>query len=501
MTALVDQRVAAKRAAAATPGPWTRWRRMSRHGRAIKFIQTYCPAPKGKGHSQPLRLGKFQKEWCEAALADGIDAAILTTGRGNGKSTMPAGLGVWATFDEDPDTGQPQVPVIATKITQAIKSVYGVAAAMVKGSPELDSRAVVYRGITTPRIEVPANGGEMFPMANDVDGLQGLDYSLAIFDEIGHQPIESWEALYLATGKRERSLAIGVGTFGPDRTSALDHIRQLVMDGAELDGLHFREFSVPLEADIRDPKTWLLANPAVAAGFLRQDALAKSFQRSPEGIFRIYRLNQPYEGVDSWLGQSGGAVYDALIDPYEFVAGAPTWVGVDIGLTQDSSAVSAIQRRPDGRRHAKTKLWVPATNDPVDIRDVMRYLRELHALYDLRAVAFDPRLFDYPAKVLADEDRLPMIEVPQSLERMTPICGGLYRAINERQVSVDRDPHFRTQVLNAVPKIGERGGFTLMKKKSRGRIDGCIAWALADDQAINAPPPRSPVVVHRIGRA
>jgi hypothetical protein len=35
-----------------TPGPWKSWRRMSRHGRAIKFIQSYLRPAQGIGHGQ-----------------------------------------------------------------------------------------------------------------------------------------------------------------------------------------------------------------------------------------------------------------------------------------------------------------------------------------------------------------------------------------------------------------------------------------------------------------
>ena len=59
------------------------------------------------------------------------DAAIKSTGRGNGKSTEEGALATWALFDDD-STGSPQVPVIATTIGQAIRSCYGVAVQMVK---------------------------------------------------------------------------------------------------------------------------------------------------------------------------------------------------------------------------------------------------------------------------------------------------------------------------------------------------------------------------------
>src|SRR6476646_2445776 len=92
---------ASKRVADASPGPWTTWKIRTRHGRAIKFIETYCRAPKGKGHGEPLKLARFQKEFLEHALANNVDAAVLQTPRGNGKSSGGGALATWALFDDD----------------------------------------------------------------------------------------------------------------------------------------------------------------------------------------------------------------------------------------------------------------------------------------------------------------------------------------------------------------------------------------------------------------
>ena len=59
------------------------------------------------------------------------------------------------------------------------------------------------------------------------------DVNVAI-DEIGFQPIASWDSLRMASGKRERSLAIGVGTPGLDRENALYHVRKLVKEDADI---------------------------------------------------------------------------------------------------------------------------------------------------------------------------------------------------------------------------------------------------------------------------
>lgn len=477
----IGVRNASKRLANSKAGPWKGWKIRSRHGRAIKFIETYCRAPKGQGHGSPLRLAKFQKEWLEESLADGVDVSVLQTPRGNGKSSLGGALGTWAVFDDDA-TGSPQVPIIATTIGQAIRSCYGVAVSMVRAEPELLSRSLIYTGIATPRVTVPFNEGELFPMSNDPDGLQGLDYSLAIVDEIGFQPIDSWESLRLASGKRDRSLVAGLGTPGLDKENALHHVRSLVKDGAVYPGFVYREFSAPDGCALDDRDAWRKANPAIKAGFLRESALETDLGIAPEGHFRTFRLGQWIEGVDSWLGANGGSLWEGLTSPYEFVPKFPLYVGVDIALKRDTSAVVVMQRREDGRVHATCRIWYPTADQPVDTTDIMAYLRDLAETYNVGAISYDPRFFDVPAKMLADGG-LPMWEVPQSLERMSVAFGSLYEAILGKRLTHDGDDAFATQVLNGVPRFNERG-FTLVKAKSRGKIDAAVALALAYDQVL-----------------
>lgn len=475
-----------KRLADSSSGPWQKWRVKSRHGRAIKFIETYCRAPKGAGFGKPLKLAPFQKEWLEAALADNVDIAILQTPRGNGKSSLGGALAVWAVYDDD-DTGAPQVPVIATTVGQAIRSCYGVAVSMITAEPELLRRSLIYTGVATPRVTVPYNGGELFPISNDPDGLQGLDPSFGLVDEIGFQPIESWDSLRLAAGKRERSLIAGLGTPGLDRDNALFHIRSRVREGAVMPGLVFHEHSAPDGCSIDDRKAWRTANPAMRAGFLRESVFETDLGLAgsggvPEGHFRIFRLGQWFQGVDSWLGASGAVVWEGLTNPYEFTDDRPVYVGVDIALKSDTSAVVAMQRRDDGRWHALCRIWVPTRDEPVDVTDVMQHLRDLTTTYHVESIAYDTRFFDVPAKMLADEG-LPMAEVPQSLEHMTPAYVTLYQAIMGGKLTHDGDAAFATQVLNAIPRFSDRG-FILEKGKSRGKIDAAVALCMAYDQAL-----------------
>ena len=485
MTALDRRGNSAKRVASTTPGPWKTdpdWRRVkSRANRAIRFIETYCRAPKGEGHGVPVKLAPFQKRFLRDVLAPGVDIGVLGTPRGNGKSTFGGALAVWALFDDD-ETGSPQVPVIATTLAQAQRSCYGVALSMIKHEPELERRALIYTGVGTSRVVVPFNEGELFPVSNDPDGLQGLDPSFALVDEIGFQPQESWDSLRMGAGKRSRSLIVGVGTPGFDRDNALFHIRKAVHEGTKLPGLVFREYTAPADCELDDRKAWRAANPALAAGFLRPSALETDLAITPEGHFRIFRLGQWIDGTESWLGKSGGATWEGLRQPFAFVPGAPTWVGLDVGIKRDSTAVVAVQRDGAGMLHATARFWVPSEDEPVDVTDVMQHLRDLATTFDVQAISYDPRFFDVPAKMLADEG-LPLVEIPQSVERMTSVLGSLLEAIKRGELRHDGDELLARHVLNAVPRFNERG-FTLQKSKSRGRIDGAIALGLAVDRAL-----------------
>src|SRR5438067_1633120 len=104
----------------------------------------------------------------------------------------------------------------------------------------------------------------MFPVSNDPDGLQGLDPSLAVCDEVGFQPIESWDSLLLASGKRERSLVVGIGTPGFDRDNALFHLRRKVREGLAPPGFRYTEYAADEACAIADEAQWFQANPALA---------------------------------------------------------------------------------------------------------------------------------------------------------------------------------------------------------------------------------------------
>lgn len=469
-----------------TEPPWYRWkptfqgRDMTDPAeRCIRFIETYCRSNKGEGHGKPIRLAEFQKRWIRTVLKDDVQQAALQAPRGQGKSTLLAAMALWATFDRSP-TGAPQVPICATTLKQARRSVYNVALAMRKAEPEMANRSIVFAGAGDERIEVGYNDGECFPIANDVDGLQGLDPSLAIMDEIGFQHLDSWTAMVLASGKRSRSLVVGIGTPGVDRSkSALWHLREIHLNGGA-EGFSFTELSAPDDCDYRDEASWLIANPAIVEGFLQIKALRTLVKTLPESEFRMFRLGQWVEGTDCWLGVDGRKVWRDLTSNYQLKPGADTWAGVDIGLSQDTTAV-VLGQWNGNVLHTTAKIWQPKPDGSLDATAVEKYIRDMAALYNLVEIAYDPRLFERSANDLADEG-YPMVVFYQSVERMVPACGDLYKAIKRGEVSHDGADDYERQILNAMPTFTDTG-FRLTKRRSRGRIDSAVALAMCHARA------------------
>jgi phage terminase large subunit-like protein len=193
--------------------------------------------------------------------------------------------------------------------------------------------------------------------------------------------------------------------------------------------------------------------------------------------YRRYRLNQWVRQEDSpWLPMGG---WEQCQSELGLDAELPAFVGIDMALKHDSIAVVVAQPR-DGRIVVRAKIWHPDAH-AMDVAAVEAYLRELHLNFNVREFAYDPAFFQRTAEVLAD-DGLPMVEFPQSAQRMVPAIGTLYEAIVGQVLAHDGDPMFTDQVLSAVPRQTD-ACLRLSKGKSKRKIDAAIACAIAVDRA------------------
>jgi phage terminase large subunit-like protein len=179
---------------------------------------------------------------------------------------------------------------------------------------------------------------------------------------------------------------------------------------------------------------------------------------------------------DSWLADHPAAWAncrgDATIPAHADVA-----VTVDMALRRDSVAALVAWKRPDGRVAVQARIWAAPSDGKIDHLGVLDHIRDLGRRYTVAEVAYDPRFFEVPARILEDEG-FNMVEFPQSVERMAPACGHALQMIVAGDVVHDGDPGLTAHVMAAAIRPGERG-FTLSKGKSRRKIDACIALVIA----------------------
>jgi len=441
----------------------------------------------------------------DAFVADvfaGFQECWFVVPEGSAKTTLAAALALYVA-EFRPFAA---IPVAAASREQA-EIVYRQGEGFVLRTDRLKARvfSAIQQARGRRKLEVPAfvclegyrrinhvNGGRIQVYAADEKTGDGVIPDFAIIDEPHRQPDLSLYRTWAGKLDKRGGQLIAISTRGEpgsDFEETLTKIREsatdVVRDGSFTRYVSGRivlhEWAVPEGADVDDMVVVKAANPLKATTIEALQAKHDSPTETRHHWLR-FACNRPTRDVDAWLGEDGEKIWADLLAPYTFVLGAPTWAGVDVGIKRDSTCIVAVQRDEKGELHARARFWIPKPDEPVDVTDAMAYLRELATRYDLRAVSYDPKFFDVPAKMLADED-LPMIEIPQSVERMTTICGTLLEVIKRKGVHHNGDPELARQVLGAVARYNERG-FTLHKSKSRGRIDGAIGLALSVDRAV-----------------
>lgn len=470
----------------------TGWTRENTDGLfTCDFVQATIRLTKGSNAGQLVQIRQWQADlYCDILRLDEDGERLYTTyelwiPRKNSKSLLGSGLALDGLFDEP----GAEVYSCAADKDQA-KIIFREVAAAVKASPELSEVLKLYRDA----IEYPAKGSVYRALSSEAFTKEGLNPSRVLFDELHAQPNDDlWNVMNQGSGTRERPLIVALSTFGAkinsrgeDSLGFREYQRCKGVLAGTIDDPSFgcRVYETAATVDHTDESGWYPANPALG-DFLRVEDMRDRCRRMPEHDFRTKRLNTWITSVQQWLPQGA---WEGLRSDLEVPFGAPIFVGIDVALYHDSMAV-VLAAPVEERLVVRSRVWVAESNK-LDVFDLMAYLRELASLYKIQVAAYDPRYFDVPAGMLADEG-IPMLEVPQSPERMIPACGEAFDLIVTGKVAHNGDPVLQDHVLSAQQRPSERG-WTLSKQRSGRHIDACIAMVMALNEAQHYEAPVMP---------
>jgi phage terminase large subunit-like protein len=478
--------------------------------RAIALMHSLA-IPEGPNAGQPVKLAPFQKQFIRGAMADGCANAILSIGRGNGKSAITAGLalgGLLGIWDR-----QPRREIIAAARTRDQGRIIWDFVSGFAASLPLEVQArLIYRRAPRLEIEYQGDGGGHVLRVIAADGKSALGGAptMAILDERGHWALDRGDelehALLSGLGKRS-GRAFLISTSASDDT----HPFSRWIDDP-LPGTYVQEHRPAPGLPADDPESLLIANPGAPHGIggtldWLEGQAKRAIARGGSSLtsFRLYNRNERVSGesrdllitLDEWLNcetddlppRRGGVV-----------------IGIDLGGSASMTA-AAFYWPETGRLEclgtfpSMPSLLDRGQSDGVAGRYVeMQERGELAVLGD-KTVPVAPWLASVMRHVEGETvaaitmDRYKQAELSEALNRAgirAPVvwrgqgfrdggedCERFRRAAFDGQVQAAPSLLLRSAFADAVCLRDPANNLKLAKARSTGRIDAAAASVLA----------------------
>ena len=483
-------------------------KKQTRAARNIQWIEEHCRVPDGRFVGQPVRLRPFQREAIKRIYDNpaGTRRAVVSVGRKNAKTTLAAFLLLLHLCGPE---ARENSELFSTALSRDQAGItFRLAAKCVRLSPTL--RHFVIPRDTNKELYCPELGTLYAALSAEASTAMGKSPVFVVHDELGQvkgprHPL--YEAMETATAAHEDPLSIVISTQAPTDADLLS----VLIDDAlqEIDPrVVLVLYTADEDADPFIEETIKQANPAFGDFQNAREILdmAEGARRMParEAEYRNLILNQRVETQSPFVTK---AVWDANADePDEW---GSVYAGLDLSETSDLTALVLVS--PSGSKlSVRPHFWLPgegleerARQDrvPYDVwRDqgflhttpgrsieyefVARFVVRLFDQMDIRKIAFDRfnmrHLKPWLVKAGMSEEMIDdrFEEFGQGYVSMSPALRTLESMLLNENVCHGGHPVLTMCAANDV-KMDEAGNRKLDKKKSRGRIDGMVALAMA----------------------
>jgi phage terminase large subunit-like protein len=268
-----------------------------------------------------------------------------------------------------------------------------------------------------------------------------------------------------------------------------------------------------------DRSVWEQANPAYG-DFLDPEKMAAVSRKLPEADYKTKRLNIWVTAAKLWLPEG---VWEKCEAEADIPDGAEVCLGFDGSFNNDSTALvvvrvgEALNFDPADPAHADldederdrlaaemnaglrrphidvVQAWERPRDAPPDwsvpILEVEDAIRQACRRWSVREIVCDPARWARTYQVL-EEEGLPVVEFPQSPQRMVPATQRFFEGVMNRGFTQSGDPRLARHVGNAVVRNTSKG--FMIFKETRGsprKIDLAVASIIALDRACTSPEP------------
>ena len=465
--------------------------------------------------------------------------AYIEMGKGNGKSPLAGGIGLYGMM-ADGEAGA-QVYAAAAKKEQAM-ILFQDAVKMVRQSPILEPR-VTPSGVNPVWNLADIKSGSFFrPISRD-SGKSGSGPRphFALCDEVHEHPDRSiMEMLERGFKFRRQPLMLMITNSGSDRNSVCweEHEHACAVAAGDVkDDTTFPYVCALDEGDdpLNDPSCWVKVNPLLGV-ILKENYLqgvvdqAKAIPGKLNGILRLHFC--VWTDADAaWISRSAWEACEDANMSLEDFEGQPCFIGLDLSATKDITGVAYVF--PDGHDDdGRPKLALFARGytpgDTLSQREltdkapytvwerdgwliapqgkIIRYDHIAHDLvdaaqrFDVQAVAYDRWLIKTFEQALDETGAtLPLIEHPQGTNQRKDSPLWMPQSINlfeelilEKRLRIEVNPAMRSAISSATFWTSPAGLRRFEKQRATGRIDIALAATMAIGAALNGDSERMP---------
>jgi phage terminase large subunit-like protein len=464
-----------------------------------------------------FKLRPWQRKFIKAVYATDkqgrrlVRTAVLSMGRGNGKTTLAAMLGLCHLAGPESES-RGEVYSAANDRFQAGR-IHAEMAAIIERVPWLDDRVTIKR--FTKELEDVGGTESIYAALSRESGTKmGMAPSVVIYDELGQtEGRDLLDALDTAMGKRAEPLMIIISTQAARDEAPLSTLIDYglrIQRGEIVDpSFHLTLYTAPEEADPWKQSTWKLANPALGDFRSLADVkrLALQAQRMPaaEASFKNLILNMRCEATAQFLNMSVWKMCGGEVD-IASLQGRPCYAGLDLGATKDMTALVLVFAGAYGEFDIVPYCWLPGESlVEAQDRDRMPYgvwahqghlltfpgrstdpkavalkIAELHGRYQIRALAYDRwRIQDLERELGAIGCGVPLVPFGQGYKDLSPAVDVLQRLVEEGKLRHGNHPVLAMAAVNAKVEMDAAGNRKLSKRRSIGRIDPLVALCMA----------------------
>lgn len=447
----------------------------------------------------------------------------MSFGRKNAKTTLAAFLLLLHLCGPEARPNSQLNSAAQSKDQAAI--LFKLAAKVVRLSPTLHS-VVVIRD-TVKELFCPELGTLYKALSAEASTAYGLSPVFIVHDELGQvrgPRSELYDALETAVGAHEEPLSIIISTQAPTDGDLLSMLIDDALAGND-PRVVVSLYTADPDLDPFSEKAIRQANPAFGDFLNAKEvlAMAEDARRMPsrEAEYRNLILNQRVEASSPFIARAVWSANAADVAPS--FAGHTVFGGLDLSEVNDLTALVLIANI-DGRWHVKPTFWLPEeglrersikdrfaydvwkeqgflTATPgrsIDYEYIAAHLRTVCDENVVGQIAFDRYNFRHLRPWLKKtgfsdaEIEAKFVEFGQGFVSMSPALNTLEADLLNGRLAHGNHPVLTMCAANAVVQRDPAGNRKLAKNKSRGRIDGLVALAMARSVATTheAAPPR-----------